>query len=119
MSRWIVFYDDGTVFSNRNGDPWNAPAVGALILLQINAAGNWVMYERDHCYCWGWREPNEWVPCDARGFEDYIMHHRKTPLKVLFGRWTSDANFKRIHRRANAYWVSRGRLLKRSSNAPE
>lgn len=108
---WIVFYDDRTTFSNKDGMPWQAPPVGVQVLLQIDANGKWVLYTQDKAYCWEWRSPNEWVPVDDVGISDYLFTHRG-PKAILFGRWTSDANYESIWKTANTFWKEEGRRKK-------
>ncbi len=112
---WMVFYDDGSTFSSEQGMPWEAPAVGVLILLQVDGNGKWVQYMQQTAYCWEWRTLGEWVPCDAIGVMDYMFHH-EGPKAVLFGRWTSDTNYERIRRRADRMWLDIGRQRKGQTN---
>ena len=94
-SSWKIFYDDGSTFSSDDGNAWEAPAVGVLVLMQVDSEGKRVLYCKDDYYCWEWRYPNEWVPCNEDGKNDYLHHHRG-PKAVLFGRWTSNANMASI-----------------------
>lgn len=101
--KWMIFYDDGTVFTSDNGQPYNAPPSGALILIQEDADGKWVIYQKDAAYVWGWRSKDEWVPVDQIGIIDYLLNHRDVKA-ILFGRWTSNENFDEIWEKANIVW---------------
>lgn len=105
MIKWLIFYDDGSTFSNLDGEPYDAPPVGVIVLLQVNANGRWVFYSQDtsKILCWEWRAKNEWVSCDLVGAIDYLYHHRGLKA-VLFGRWTSDENYEKIRLKADKVW---------------
>ena len=100
---WLLFYTDGTIFTSHDGMPYDAPPVGIIVMIQENANGNWVLYQRDLAYVWGWRSENEWVPVDLVGILDYIFHHRGIK-SLVFGRWTSNKNFEKIWQEANKIW---------------
>ena len=102
---WIIFYDDDTTFSSDDGSPGEAPAVGVLVLIQENANGNWVLYEKRDYYCWNWRAKNEWVATDGKGMHDYLFHHDDWRM-VLYGRWVSDRKYQDVLEKATEYWKS-------------
>ena len=100
---WQVFYDDHSIFTSNDGKPWEAPAVGALVLMQVDSTGKNVLYAKNDFYLWEWRSKNEWVASDIVGFWDYLYHHQG-PKAVLFGRWTSNENFEQVWQNANHIW---------------
>ena len=103
---WIVFYDDGTTFSNKDGTPCQAPPAGVIVLLQTDADGKNVLYTQRDYYCWEWRDKNEWVICDQAGYDDYRYNHTGEYKSTLFGRWTTNENYERIWNEANEVWRS-------------
>ncbi len=97
--KWAIFYDNGEIFTSNDGEAWDAPAVGVLVLMQVDSEGKRVLYSKDDYYCWGWRSPNDWVACNEDGKNDYLYHHRG-PKAILFGRWTTNLNFHKIEEKA-------------------
>jgi hypothetical protein len=101
---WIIFYEDGSTFSNEDGLPSEAPPLGVMVLLQRSAQDRIVLYTQKDYYCWGWRDSNEWVNCEPAGFWDYMFHHTGEQKAVLFGRWTTDDNYMKVWNEANRVW---------------
>lgn len=102
--KWAIFYSDGSRYTDQDGAPPEAPPTGALVLWQYNQAGRSVLYSKDTAYCWGWRAPNEWVPCDIVGVIDYLTTYRGEHKAVIFGRWASNDNFESVWAAANVFW---------------
>lgn len=103
--RWVIFYSDGTRYSDQDGAPNEAPPTGALVLWQYNFEGRSVLYSKDTAYCYGWRAPNEWVPCDIVGVIDYLTTYRGVDKAVIFGRWARNDNFDAVWAVANEFWL--------------
>ena len=101
---WMIFYDDGTTFSDKDGAPNEAPATGVIVVLQNDADGKNVLYIQKDYYVFGWRAPNEWVFTEFAGWMDYMYNYRGKDKAVIFGRWTSNENFEKIWQEANRVW---------------
>ena len=95
--RWKIVYHDGTEFSDLDGEPWESPTEGALLLVQpddvpkIMVNADWYLYRTDL---------NQWIQCGADGLRDHC---------VLFGNlisafrqtlWTHTPDFKALWARA-------------------
>lgn len=103
MVKWIVFYGDGSTFSNLDGEPYQAPRANVQILIQLDADNKWVFYEKRDHYVWGWRAPNEWVDVDYTGLQDYRWNHLDI-MAELHGRWISNDDFDKIRKTADTFW---------------
>lgn len=96
MAEWKIFYDDGSVFTDKDGAPIEAPAFGVQAIA---------------CY------PEVWRGGDFVGLIDFLAHNVGA---VKFGRLTSNEKYhaavtaaredtdihpeRYIHERADFYW---------------
>lgn len=96
--RWIVYYADGSTFSDRDGSAFEAPSVGMQCIVQAadNVKGFSIGHGKDYAY---WKE-NGWNVCDWGGLFDYLMLYRG-PKAVLFGRSIRTDDYYRILSRAS------------------
>ena len=68
--RWRLYYQDGTTFSNEDGDPQDSPPMGVVALLQPGASpeimvnADWLLYRTDF---------EEWAECGSDGMEDHAV----------------------------------------------
>jgi len=86
--RWRIYYGDGSVFSNRDGTAFDAPAINVQVIAQEsdNDAGRILMHGTSlrAYYCWR-DDEKQWYCTDEVGFYDYMML-MLGPKRVLFGR---------------------------------
>lgn len=91
---WIIFYDDGSRFTSKDGIIWDAPKMGAEIIVQrnvdtgydfIHTYGDYFVYDRERG---GWRM------VELVGLVVYLQTVYR-PC-VLFGLNMSDARFKEL-----------------------
>ncbi len=102
--KWVIYYGDGSTYSDLDGPAWDAPTQNVQILVRESNKGNTgfrAMHAKDG-YVW---KNGEWYGVDVMGLWDYLLNTRG-PTKVIFGRWTSDDNFDSIYRRATEAGLS-------------
>lgn len=90
--RWRIYYDGGDVFTDEDGPPDRAPAVGVLAIAQPPGTGARAEF---NCDFYWWHEPLErWVGGDLFGLVDYLQ--RPGWKRVLFGRTVARSEYDRI-----------------------
>jgi hypothetical protein len=91
-TKWIIWYDDKSSFSNEDGEPWEAPRDGVICISQHHwSCGRLIMGEVDF-YCWHF-EDSEWVPHDRLGMMQYLRKPGKEKV-VIEGYWVSQERFR-------------------------
>lgn len=97
MSRWRIYYGDGTTYSDRDGGPEFAPAINVQVIAREKAcpSGFGLMFGKD-AYVWRGRE---WHGVDWLGFMDYIQNHQGWQ-KILSGRSIFDEDHQAVLARA-------------------
>jgi hypothetical protein len=95
---WIIFYGDGTTFTNQDGEPWEAPRQNVQVVVRRDETeGRRLGYDRDY-YCWHEGE-QQWIPHDEHGLIYYL---NTEPYCIrLCGYWISDREFQTILAQAN------------------
>lgn len=88
-----VYYDDGSIYE---GDPFNAPGLGVICILDA-CHDQPHLHEKSDYYIWKFKE-NGWTGVDIFGLFDYLTHPGER--KVLFGRTVDNDLFSRIRMRA-------------------
>ena len=97
--RWRIYYGDWKTFSDRDGEPWDAPCVNVQSVAKENVRGSPPVKVKDGKDAFYWDKEMGWMGCDTLGLWDYLMLY-KGPKAVLFGRTLHDDIFDRIRRRA-------------------
>ena len=81
--KWRIYYEDNSTFSNTDGEPWDAPTSGVLVVgCDNDEVGRVLVYGQSY-YFW-WEEHKQWWAGNIIGLFDYL--NRPGPRKVLFGR---------------------------------
>jgi hypothetical protein len=100
--RWRIYYEDGSTFSDRDGDAFHAPPAGVQVIaredpssprgfrLLHGAAGH-----RDAFY---WKA-GDWYGCDMAGLWDHLLMY-VGPKAILLGRTIRNEDFYSIKARA-------------------
>ena len=88
MRGWVIVYEDGSVFSNEDGDPWLAPRAGVMVVLREDEKVD-VLAEESGAGYWVWKD-DTWVGVDEGGVWDYRYHHMEQPHVVIYGRMLKD-----------------------------
>lgn len=79
---WRIYYADGSTFSSYDGEPWQAPKVGAQVVLKTDPdVGRFLFAARD--FYWFDHERGEWFGGDQAGFYQHLMAN--APSCVVFG----------------------------------
>lgn len=107
--RWVVWYDDGSSFTDADGEPHEAPRWGVQVIAAYSADHGRVLNHGKDFY---WRDGDEWLGGDIVGLIDYLT--RPGNKIVLVGRSVPPAQFGRILEAANRD----DRLPPRSSYSP-
>lgn len=115
MTRWRIYYADGSVYGSEHGAPHEAPRDGVQAVTREDPATGWGVEESREGY-WVWREDYGWLGVDHMGWWDYLMHAQQ-PLVCLFGRTLSRERYGAILKAATddmgpkSAWDSRERRL--------
>lgn len=67
---WRVYYADGTTFSSLDGEPWQAPATGVIVIVQRNplkGENPYIQHMTDY-YVW---LGSYWLGCDLLRLYQY------------------------------------------------
>ena len=101
MKPWRIYYLDGTTYSSDDGSPYDAPALGVLVIRSIKSNGEpWLVRGSDF-YVWIREPDNKWVTMDIFGvMTSYIT--RPGPQKIIVGALMPDSD---------AYWDLNKRAL--------
>jgi hypothetical protein len=97
--RFRIYYADGSIYSDSDGSPFDAPGGNALVIAQENHAHGRVILASPFkgYFCWSGAE---WWECDAFGFMQYML--AKGERKVVFGTNAYDAVYNAAVARAVA-----------------
>lgn len=105
MTEWLILYADGSRFSSRDGEPWQAPRNGVqFVIVEDPDVGT--RAESSPIGHWGWND-GQWVGYeDMGGYYDYEWFHglasESAPLIVtLTGRMTKSADWEAMIRHAS------------------
>lgn len=91
--KFKVYYSDGSTFE---GDPFLAPAWGALLVVERDGDhGRRIVSHNDYFV---WRDTRWWA-CDFIGLIDYLSW--PGPKKVMFGRHIENEAWNAVFRKAN------------------
>ena len=90
--KWRIYYGDGSIYSNEDGDAFHAPPSNVQVIINDGAvqSGKTAYY---------WNPDNGWNGCDTFGLWDHLMMFIG-PKAVLFGRTIRDDKFWEIMKRA-------------------
>lgn len=92
---WRIYYADGSIFSNLDGLPEDAPPTGVICIKQLSAENRWELQAISDYYIWNGKE---WWRADAPGFWLYMF---RPGLKIVkFGENLQDFEFQRMMARA-------------------
>lgn len=98
--RWRIYYGDDSTFSDRDGAPWQAPAVDVQFII-MERFGNpdhpFKVMTGSGSYCWS--ADYGWKSTDEIGMYDYLFFY-KGIRTVLFGRTMRDELWQEMGRKA-------------------
>lgn len=100
MTRWIIFYADGTTFSDEDGDPIDAPSAGVIAVKQRKKDGIENLQSRGDYY-WYDAVDDWWYDGNIIGIvERLTMMNRRGKILVFLGRYIPTDSYERIKREA-------------------
>lgn len=95
MIDWIIYYDDGSTYTNLDGTPWDAPGRKVVCIAQVNEETGWGARANMDYYVWDTRgNIEEWWGVDINGLWDYLADPGQK--KVVFGYMTSKRRYNEI-----------------------
>lgn len=98
MEKWLIYYDDGSVFGSEQGSPEDAPSLGFICAIGYDEAGRrYIMHGWDH-YCWD-KEAAQWWGMDIFGLIDRLTRNLVYAYKQ--GRTVTRDSFQEIMQRAH------------------
>lgn len=91
-----IYYDDDTTYT---GDPYNAPGLGVLIIVEDDSLHGRRIIQNGDYYCYDDRgEGMAWWESDFVGLIDYLI--KPGVKKVLIGRLVSNSLHQKVFDRA-------------------
>lgn len=99
---WRIYYADGTTFDSTEGEPWEAPGVGVVCIVQPDPDTGRTIQARWDWYAWH-RDTRDWWGHDPFGILDQLTADRLDRVaSVKAGRTVSATEYRAIYDRANA-----------------
>jgi hypothetical protein len=89
--RWKIFYSDGTTYSDKDGDPFDAPARGVQVIIVEHPQVGRNVITKENNYWW---TGERWFGGDLYGLYDYLQD--AGPKKVIFGRIIDSVQYHEI-----------------------
>lgn len=98
MFKWRLYYEDGTTFSDTDGEPHESPAWGCVGLAQPDLKGSdQIMINSDYLM---WRSDlNIWTQCGRDGIDDHLAHFVHSIQCIRKTRWIPTLDFRVIWKR--------------------
>lgn len=112
MIRWVIWYDDDSSFTNLDGEPHQAPRMGALCIASYAKDHGRIILHGKEADFFFW-EDDGWLSCHYSGLLDYLARPGAEKI-VIQGRHVHPDKFYRIYALAD----SDPRLPPRSSTNP-
>ena len=97
---WRIWYEGGSSFSDLDGDPWDSPGWGVLVIMNRDPDSGRRAQSMSDFYLWRW-DLGRWVGADFVGLLDYLAHY-KGPCCVRMGRTVPNTEFQRVLELAEA-----------------
>lgn len=99
MKKWKIFYVDGTMFSNADGKPEDAPGGGVAIIATEDDTVGLLIHHRNDYYAFD-EQYGGWFGLDEKGFTQFIC---RPGLKILkLGESMDTGRFKALFTRIHA-----------------
>jgi len=105
MFKWRIYYEDGSTFSNADGEPEDSPAWGSVIVrdkdkLLMGRNADYFLYDKK-LKCWHQAGEREDEGSVSVALIDHLAHNVHNISCVRPARWVaSDEAFKKICARA-------------------
>lgn len=99
MLKWRIYYDNGTTFDSTQGGPGDAPAWGALMIVQLDpTVGRHIMWHPEKGFFVWCKEHGEWDIKDFTGLLDFLANFPGCVVRM--GRGVPNDRFQAIYRSA-------------------
>ncbi len=97
MNKWVVFYDDDERRDSTTFKPDALPLDGVLWIVEFVEGGKRFVHGMDY-YMW---TGDSWAGGGRADLERWLRRRDRIPI-ILYGRWTSDAQYGRIAKQAES-----------------
>lgn len=94
---WGVFYDNGSLYTNLDGEHWNLPRRGVQLVIEGYPSISWIKTNKRvdfYVFDPGWERPCWRTTSDMFGLWDHLSQPGQKV--VLFGRFISDRHYNEI-----------------------
>ena len=98
--RWIIWYADGTSYTNCDGLPHEAPRFDVLCIAAYSSDHGRMIWHATDYYIWEDQWGGEWVSVDREGLSDYLDRPGKEKIR-LRGRHVPPKVFWAIYHQAD------------------
>lgn len=96
--RWKIWYEDGSAFSSDDGEPWESPPLGVVVIAQPRHDTD-ILIDRTH-YIYR-EDENCWAVHDLLGLADQLLTRARHISCYRIGRMmASRSAFRKIWREA-------------------
>lgn len=97
--KWRIYYADGSTYSDADGDPFDAPALGALVVACEDATVGRILVYGHSFYFW-YPEHERWWAGNLLGLVNYLT--KPGPRRVLIGEEVPNPKWDAAIERASA-----------------
>jgi len=95
--RWRIWYGDGSCYSDRDGSPFDAPALDVQVIVQVDPQTGRYNQSGSDYYVW---DGETWRGVDIFGLFDYLI--RPGARTVKFWRTIPNEQYRHINNLAEA-----------------
>ncbi len=97
---WVVWYADGSSFSDLDGPPDVAPRADVLCVAAYSGDHGRMIWHATDYYVWETQWSGEWISVDREGLSDYLDRPGETKIR-LRGRHVPPDIFWKIYHQAD------------------
>lgn len=105
MTRWRLYYDNGSTFDASDGEPWQSPPWGVVLCIQPHLTGNERLMQNGDVLMYR-TDLDKWTQCGHDGLVDHAVHFGHVISCFRVTRWTHgtvhDGHFARTLERARS-----------------
>lgn len=100
MVQWVIWYADGSSFSNIDGKPEDAPRAEVICIAAYSGDHGRMIWHATDYYIWETQWGGEWISVDREGLSDYLDRPGSHKIR-LRGRHVPPSVFHAIYNKAN------------------
>ena len=97
--KWVIYYTDGSTYSNEDGEPADAPGGGVLAIAQEDATVGVLVHYGCDWYAFG-EKYGGWAGMDSLGIAQYVID--AGPLVLKLGKGMPTYSYSKILREIQA-----------------